>query len=215
MRAARQGGLPAPITRAVLRTVRPKDLAGYYSQPRPELARLERQGLVRQLAPGFYMAPPDDAADGWTPTIEAAGLAIATAVFGARIPILDGVSAARVLGLLPRAVGIATVAVPRQHRPIDLSGGGTIRFVKRSVQDLDARLTPIDRIGRGLIATEEQILVDLARRGGDGLLAQQDLREVSRDLLDRVDLSEVRALAARQRGTAPLQRLVASLGDEP
>lgn len=205
--------MPAPIARAPLRAVRPVDLGAHYAQPRPELVRLERRGLIRQLAPGYYVAPPDDAATGWNPSIEAAALAMATAIFGARVPILDGVSAARVLGVLPRAVGMATVAVPRQHRAVILNAGGTVRFVKRAVQNLDARMMPIDGIGRGLVTTEAQTLIDLARREADGLLAEQDLGEVGRDLLGRVDLAEVRALARQQRAAAPLQRLLTSMGE--
>jgi len=52
-----------------------------------------------------------------------------------------GISAARLHGAVPRALGIATVAVPAQRRPVTLDGRSErVIFVPRNVERLDAEL---------------------------------------------------------------------------
>jgi hypothetical protein len=68
-----------------------------------------------------------------------------------------GVSAARVLGAIPRALATAVVAVPKQHRPITLTDrSALIQFIKRDIHRLDAERvqTPL---GPALATTPEQV----------------------------------------------------------
>lgn len=199
-------GIPEAIRRAPLRTVRPQDLQAVYSRPRPQLARLVERGVVVRLAPGYYLAPPDTAAPGWTPGIEAAALAIASSIFGASVAILTGVSAARVHGAIPRALHVATVAGPRQHRPIALDTGGTVQFVKRSVDHLDARMERLGELGLGLVTTEEQTALDLVHRPSD-LLSPSDLHQAVSLLLQRSDRTRLAELASEQRRGPTLRRI--------
>lgn len=200
-------GVPEAIRRAPLRTVRPQDLQSVYSRPRPQLARLVDRGAVLRLAAGYYMAPPDTAAPGWTPGIETAALAIASSIFGADHAILAGVSAARIHRAIPRALHVALVAVPRQHRPIELDTGGSVHFVQRTVDRLDARLERIDELGLGLVTTEEQTVLDLVHQGAGPMLSPSDLQESVAVLLRRSDRERLTELAADQRRAQTLRRI--------
>ncbi|MGB8386716.1 MAG: hypothetical protein WCE76_02440, partial [Mycobacterium sp.] len=66
------------------------------------------------------MVPQDMVGRQWVPSLEAAAAGIASAIYGATDAVLMGISAARVLGAIPRALATAVVAVPGQHRPIRL-----------------------------------------------------------------------------------------------
>lgn len=159
------------VARAPLRTLRLKEV--------PELARntwrttdrLVEQGALVRLAHGVYTAVPDGG-DGrtWKPPLEAAALALATARFGAREVALMGVSAARHWAAIPRAIGVATVAVPRRgYAPVTLEGGGLVKFVPRKLDALELVLERTG-LGEGLVTTPEQTLFDLlGRRDRDGL----------------------------------------------
>ncbi len=153
------------VERAPLRTLRLKDV--------PELARntwratdrLVDQGALVRLTHGVYTAPPDGR-DGrtWRPPLEVAALALATARFGAREVALMGVSAARHWAAIPRAIGVATVAVPRRgYAPLTLAGGGLVKFVPRKMEALELVLERTG-LGDGLITTPEQTLLDLLGR---------------------------------------------------
>jgi len=159
------------VARAPLRTLRLKEV--------PELARntwrttdrLVEQGALVRLAHGVYTAVPDGR-DGrtWKPPLEAAALALATARFGEREVALMGVSAARHWAAIPRAIGVATVAVPRRgYAPVTLEGGGLVKFVPRKMDDLELVLERTG-LGEGLVTTPEQTLFDiLGRMDRDGL----------------------------------------------
>jgi hypothetical protein len=96
-----------------MRKPRTRDLAEVYTYPRQEARALECRGLLHRLAHGFYCAvPPEHDPEQWRPTIEAAAAGIATAMYGDRVPVLTGLTAARVHRALPRATGVAFVAVP-------------------------------------------------------------------------------------------------------
>src|SRR5674476_928816 len=91
------------IARAPMRTVRAPGVAGVYAFPGPALAALARRGVMHRLAHGIYCAvPPEHIGDTWRPSLEATTAAIATALYGDRIPILTGLTAARVHQALPR-----------------------------------------------------------------------------------------------------------------
>jgi len=199
--------LPGAITRAPLRTFRPQDLDGVYSQPRVQLHRLMRDPRVRKAAHGLYYTVPDDQDPTWTPTLEAVAAGIATAVFGERVPVLMHLTAARLLGALPRAIGQAFVAVPRQHAPLHLVDrpAATVTFVARDVDGLDAVLHPTD-LGPALVTTPEQTVLDLTKRPGLGGLADE-CRAATRVLLPRCDPERLDEIAREQRMVRTLDRL--------
>lgn len=199
-------GLPTAITRAPLRTFRPQDLAGTYTQPNVQLHRLTRQHRVKKAAHGFYYAVPDDQEQTWTPTLEAQAAGIGTAIFGERVPVLMHLTAARLLGALPRAIGQAFVAAPRQHAPIRVADrGATITFVARDVDALDAVLHQTD-LGPVLITTPEQTVLDLAKRPRLGGVPEEAQAAI-RILLPRCDEDRLVELARDQRMVRTLDRL--------
>jgi hypothetical protein len=118
----RQTGLPPEFARLPMRMVRAVTAAQVYAHPRPELARLTDLGLLHRLATGFYVAVPDDrVGTEWMPGLEAAAAGIAVAAYGADDAVVMGVSAARLHGVIPRALATAVVAVPKRHDPIWLA----------------------------------------------------------------------------------------------
>jgi hypothetical protein len=192
--------------RAPLRTIRTSDLAEVYAHPRQEARAVERRGLLHRLAHGFYCAvPPEHDAAVWRPSIEAAAAGIATAIYGDRVPVLTGLTAARVHRALPRAIGVAFVAVPAQRRPLQLvDRPGRVHFVMRVVADLDAVLVTTD-LGQALATTPEQTVLDLGRADprGDDI----DAREAIRALWAECDQATLDEIASRQRMRATLKRL--------
>lgn len=186
----------AALARRPLRAARPADLAGIYRNPSKELARLEEAGLVVRLAYGFYVAVPDDrVGTGWRPSLESAGLAIATAMQGDRVPVLMGLGAARFHRAIPRAIAVTTIAVPAKRNPVRLSTGGDVLFVTRDVERLDARLEQLD-LGRALVTTVEQTVFDLMMRPNLGGLPMEADQAVAA-LSPRVDPARLSELANR------------------
>ncbi|MGY1601696.1 type IV toxin-antitoxin system AbiEi family antitoxin domain-containing protein [Geodermatophilus sp. SYSU D00815] len=199
--------LPGEITRAPLRTFRPQDLAEVYSQPSVQLHRLVRDPRVRKAAHGLYYTVPDDQDPAWMPTLEAVAAGVATAIFGERVPVLMHLTAARLLGALPRAIGQAVVAVPRQHAPLRLTDrpAATVTFVARDVDGLDAALRPTD-LGPALVTTPEQTVLDLTRRPELGGMPEE-CRAATRVLLPRCDPGRLEEIARAQRMVRTLERL--------
>jgi AbiEi antitoxin C-terminal domain len=199
--------LPGVITRAPLRTFRPQDLAEVYSQPSVQLHRLIQDPRVRKAAHGLYYTVPDDQDPAWTPTLEAVAAGVATALFGERVPVLMHLTAARLLGALPRAIGRAFVAVPRQHAPLDLTDrpAATVTFVARDVDGLDAVLRPTD-LGPALLTTPEQTVLDLTKRPTLGGMPDE-CRAATRVLLPRCDEARLEEIARAQRMVRTLDRL--------
>jgi len=206
MAQRRNASLPAALARLPLRTVRARDAAASYAYPGPELVRLADRGLLRRVATGYYIVVPQDMVGRqWVPSLEAAAAGIASAIYGATDAVLMGISAARVLGAIPRALATAVVAVPGQHRPIRLKDRpSVVHFVKRDTERLDAERigTPL---GPALVTTPEQTLLDLAHRPelGD---APDEVPAAIAVLYQRSDYQRVKALAAQQRRTASLRR---------
>lgn len=194
------------VASAPLRTVRTKDLAEVYAYPRQEARALERRGVLHRLAHGFYCAVPAEQDPVlWRPTIEAAAAGIATAIYGDRVPVLTGLTAARVQHALPRAIGLAFVAVPTQRRPLELlDRTGQVQFVTRTVKDLDAVLVTTE-LGEALATTPEQTVLDLARADARG--EDADAREVIDALWAGCDQAVLVDIAGRQRMQATLKRL--------
>lgn len=198
--------VPRELAALPLRTLRPQQASGVYAQPRGEVRRLERRGVLHRLAHGYYVViPQEHVGTAWKPGLEAAAAGIATSDFGPGNVVLMGLSAARLHGAIPRAIGVAVVAVPAQCNPIALRDrDATIRFVKRNTDRLDAeRLTT--ELGQVLVTTPEQTVLDLARRptlGG----AEDEARAAVRILLARTDPELIEQLAGAQRARASLQR---------
>jgi predicted transcriptional regulator of viral defense system len=198
--------VPRELAALPLRTVRPKDAQHVYAQPRGEMRRLERRGVLHRLAHGYYVVvPPDQTGTGWMPTLETAAAGIATADFGPPNAIVMGVSAARLHGAIPRAIGTAVVAVPAQRKAITLADrAATVRFVKRDTGRLDAERLGTE-LGATLVTTPEQTVLDLARRPNLGD-AEDEARDAVRILIARADVDLLDELAASQRARASLRR---------
>ncbi|MGO9042325.1 MAG: type IV toxin-antitoxin system AbiEi family antitoxin [Mycobacterium sp.] len=198
--------LPASLAGLPLRTIRPSDAEIAYAHPRAQLARLAEKGVLHRVADGYYIVVPQELVGRqWLPSLEAAAAGIASTIYGADNAILMGVSAARVLGVIPRALAAAVVAVPKQHRPIALTDRpAVVRFVKRDTKRLDAELieTPL---GPALATTPEQTTLDLAHRPllGD---AEVEVASAIAALYEHSDTKRMEAIAANQRLTASLRR---------
>lgn len=194
------------IARAPLRTVRAADLASVYAFPGPALAALAHRGVVHRLAHGIYCAvPPEYAGDTWRPSLEAATAAVATALHGDRVPILTGLTAARVHRALPRAIGVGYVAVPTQRRPMRLADrDGEVHFVMRTVANLDA-VAVTTELGQALVTTPEQTVLDLAR--ADPRDEDLDTQESIDALMPQCDSLLLEEIATRQRMRATHRRL--------
>jgi hypothetical protein len=116
-----------------------------------------------------------------------------------------GVSAARLHGALPRAIGTAVVAVPSQRNPVALvDRTARIRFVKRDLARLDVERVRTE-LGPTLVTTPEQTILDLARRPGLGG-AEDEVPDAVRILLARADSDLLDELAHAQRARASLRR---------
>lgn len=198
--------VPRELAALPLRTLRPQDAEGVYAQPRGEMRRLERRGALHRLAHGYYVVVPQhQTGTDWMPTLEAAAAGIATADFGPANAILMGVSAARVHGAIPRAIGTAVVAVPVQRNAITLADrAATVRFVKRDTGRLDAERMSTE-LGPTLVTTPEQTVLDLARRPDLGDAADE-VRDAVRILIGRADVELLDELATAQRARASLRR---------
>lgn len=189
------------MAQAPLRTVRPLMLRDIYANPDKELARLRDQGYLVQLARGTYLVKPDTVPTGqnWTPPLEVAAMAYATAAHHPDAPVLYGISAARHWHAIPRAVGVAIVAVPRPHRPVVLHTGGRIEFTVRSLDLLDTQ--PVDTVvGVMRVTTPEQTLVDLVAWPQLGGMPDQ-VAQAAREIIPQVDARQLQRLLERQPAT--------------
>lgn len=202
----RTSGLPAKLAGLPMRTFRTADAAIAYAHPAPQLRRLEQLGVLHRLAHGYYTAvPQDQIGTGWMPTLEAAAAGIAAARFHpARAPLM-GVSAARVHGALPRALAVAIVAAPTQHDPITmLDRPASVRFVKRDTARVDVEMVTTE-LGRALVTSIEQTVLDLARRPALDV-AEDQIPEALRALLPRCEPDVLDELARAQRLRSALAR---------
>lgn len=194
-----RGRALASLARLPMQTVRPVDAGKVYRQPRQQLARLAAKGDVRHVANGYYtVVPLDQRGTNWTPTLEAVAAGIAVATYGPDEAVLMGISAARIHGAIPRALATAVVAISRQRPTVSLKDRkGTVVFVKRKVDQLDAERMPTD-LGRALVTTVEQTILDLAHRPALGN-ARADVPAAIRALMARCDRERLDELAGEQR----------------
>lgn len=179
--------------------VRPRDLAGRWSQPAKELRRLATAGVVRRVAHGYYVVPPPERAldPKWRAEVEAVALALAVADYGPDRVALMGVSAARRHGALPRAVAVGVVAVPLQ-RPALVTSFGQVVFVERDITSLGVE-PDVTGLVTGFVTTVEQTLLDLADRPTLGGLPARAVGEAISALSFRADWDETLLLARRLR----------------
>ncbi|WP_319449154.1 MULTISPECIES: type IV toxin-antitoxin system AbiEi family antitoxin domain-containing protein [unclassified Mycobacterium] len=198
--------MPAALARAPMKTIRPRDAGEIYAHPRAQLVRLTERGLLHRVADGYYVVVPQDMVGRpWTPSLEATAAGIASAIYGPDDVVVMGPSAARLHGVIPRALATATIAVPRQHRAIELSDRAAIvRFITRDTGRLDAERidTPL---GPTLVTTPEQTVLDLAHRPELGDV-EVDIRSAVTALYARGDQNRMAALASDQRRMSSLRR---------
>jgi len=206
MGTARRTGIPVELAQAPMRTVRARDVT-VYAHARPQLARLENAGLLHRLANGYFaVVPQERVGSAWMPTLEAAAAGIAAADFGARGFALMGISAARMHHVTPRAVGVAVVAAPRRRKTIELTDRrAAVRFLVRDLEVMDLELMETD-LGRCLVTTPEQTLLDLSHRAGQRGLTE-DVAAAMRALAPLCDPEELAVIAGRQRLGRALGRL--------
>jgi hypothetical protein len=190
--------LPPRLASRAVRVVRPRDATGVYRHPAVEFARLERAGLLRRLARGYYAIPPDGApADAaWLPTPESVALGIGLADYGRNAVALSGISAARLLGVPARAIAAGVVSIPVRRPPIETIAG-PVSFWHRSITDIETQKARTD-LGVGWATTAEQTLLDLADRPRLAGLAPRTTAEVMWDLAARVDWLQVQRLSETQ-----------------
>ncbi|MGH3611773.1 MAG: type IV toxin-antitoxin system AbiEi family antitoxin [Pseudonocardia sp.] len=192
------------------RVLRPVDAQGVYAYPRPEFQRLERAGALHLLATGLYAVVPDDQVGlPWLPGLEAVALGIAGVGRHTDGAALMGISAARIHGALARAVGVATVAVQRHRRPLQLADrDALVLFVRRDVAVLDLQHHRTE-LGNGWVTTVEQTLLDLIARPmlGDVPDAADDAATA---LLPRADTDLLHDLARAQRRRAAVDQFLAA-----
>jgi hypothetical protein len=178
--------------------VRPRDLGDLYVNPSSELARLENHGAVRRIARGYYaLVPADSLGDTrWRPTVEALALGVAVADYGPNRVALMGPSAARLLGALPRAIALGSVAVPKQ-RPALATRWGRVIFHTRDVARLDLERVDTD-LAAGYQTTVEQTILDLARWADAWEISGDMIATAIEALATRADWSLTRDLAVAQ-----------------
>ncbi|MCW2516477.1 MAG: hypothetical protein JWR11_5519 [Mycobacterium sp.] len=198
--------LPVELARAPMKTIRPRDAEAIYAHPRAQLVRLDERGLLHRVADGYYVVVPQDMVGRtWTPGLEATAAGIASAIYGPDDVVVMGPSAARLHGVIPRALATATIAIPRQHREIALSDRqAVIRFVKRDTGRLDAERIDTS-LGPTLVTTPEQTVLDLAHRPELGDV-EVDVRAAVAELYARSDRQRLATLAFDQRRMASLRR---------
>ncbi|MGL5928212.1 MAG: type IV toxin-antitoxin system AbiEi family antitoxin [Dermatophilaceae bacterium] len=178
-----------------------------YAHARQQLARLERAGLLHRLAEGYFaVVPQERVGSGWMPTLEAAAAGVAAADFGARGFALMGISAARIHHVVLRAVGVATIAAPRRRRAVVLADRNAIvRFLTRDLGIMQLEVMETE-LGRCLVATPEQTLLDLAHRPDKDGVAE-DVAPALRALAPRCDAGVLAEIAGKQRLGRALDRV--------
>lgn len=192
------------------RVVRPQDAADLYSNPRAEFRRMERTGVLRRIATGYYVVSPQDRVGdtSWRPPIEDLALGVAVADYGDDAALM-GLSAARYHGAVPRAHASAWIATGVSRRAIDGGPFGRIIFVTREIDVLDL-VRAGTSLATGWVTGVEQTALDLMRRPAWADGEEAATQAVARLLL-RCDRKLLDDLAAAQRGRAAVDRARAQL----
>lgn len=197
--------VPASLLAMQPPVFRPRDVE-FWNNATKELSRLSTAGVVAAPLHGYYVVvPPGRVGDrSWRPTIEGFALALAQRVTDADSAALMGVSAARLHGSLPRAIGTAVVAVGEQRRSLQTEWGDVV-FVSRDVDALDLQRADTD-LTAGWVTTIEQTILDVADRPTLGGIGALSASEVIAALGPRVDWDVVASLAQRQHRRAAYAR---------
>ena len=176
-----------------------------YGNAAAELARLEKQGKVIKLVHGYYFLVPEQdrkPKTKWRPSIEEIALGIAIQDYGENAVALIGPSASRALGLYPRPLYAATVAVPKQ-RPMLETIVGKIHFVKRDITN--TQLTPVNLPNmKGFATSREETFIDLLRPKPEWPVSDSTRNEMIERLADLVDVQLVHQIAFKNRGISAL-----------
>jgi hypothetical protein len=198
--------IPEPLLRRSIRVVRPRDLDAAYANPSQEVQRLVTNGVLLELAHGYYAVPPSEWLGNrtWVPAIEAVALGIAAADHKPEQVAVVGISAARVLGFLPRALATAVVAVPVRRRPLTTKVG-QIHFWERRTEALETQVWRSE-LGQGRVSTTEQALLDLAGRPDRGGVTLATAQEALRSLSLAADWERTLALATSQHTESAYRR---------
>jgi hypothetical protein len=204
--------IPTALAKRPNKVLRPRDAADVYAHPRGEFERLLEQAVLRRISTGYYaMAPMERLGDRrWRPDLAAAALGVAQADYGRDVTALMGVTAARRHGALPRAIGTAVVAVPKQRPPLhtDL---GEIVFVKRDVLRLDLERVETE-LTAGWVTTPEQTALDIAARPRLGGMDESDAQSILRALARTIDWTLAEELARDQHRPGALARMKEAAG---
>lgn len=213
MKEKRSVGLPPQLLSGAGRVLRPRDATDLYSNPRAEFRRMERTGVLRRIATGYYVAVPQERVGDplWRPPIEDVAIGVAVADYGDAAALM-GLSAARYHGAVPRAYAKAWIATNVSRRPVDGGGFGLFVFVARDVRSLDL-VRAHTGVATGWVTSIEQTAVDLLRRPSwaDGRRAADDaVARLLPQCQDRLD-----ELAAAQRGRSALARIRPTSAHQP
>ncbi|WP_434453369.1 type IV toxin-antitoxin system AbiEi family antitoxin [Lentzea sp. E54] len=130
---------------------------------------------------------------------------MAQADYGRDAVALMSITAAHVHGALPRAIGTAVVAVPKQ-RPVLHTNVGEIVFVKRNVQRLDLERVETE-LTTGWTTTPEQTVLDVAARPELGGIEEAAARSILRALVRKIDWAVTEELARDQHRPGALARV--------
>lgn len=204
---ARALSIPESLLRRPVRVVRPRDLKTVYSNPSKEFDRLASKSVLLQLAHGYYAIPESEGLgdSAWRPEIEPVAFGIAAADQGPGRVALVGISAARVLGFVPRALASGVVAVPVRRRPLD-TVAGRVHFWERTVDTLETQVWRHE-LGQGRVSTVEQILLDIADLPQRGHVDLSTAEEALRGLAATADWDHTLELARSQGLSAAYRRV--------
>jgi len=192
--------------------LRPRDAAAFYTQPRHRFRYWEEEGVLLQVAHGYYALIPEAArGTDWRPDVEALALALGQADYGRNEVALMHLSAARIHGAIPRALAVAVVAVPRR-RPALETTYGRIVFVKRDVASLK-RIRVDTELASGWATSLEQTTLDLARRPDLIAGLSKVARDASCSLFPRCSEQKLNLLVQEQRMGAALVRVKEWIAD--
>lgn len=191
-------GLPIEITASPTGVIRPADLRRAFANPAKEARRLARDGVLLRLSHGYFAIVPEPfRGTKWRPSIEAVGLAIGQVDYDRDGVAGAGITAARLLDAIPRALGECVVAIQKQ-RPHLNTTAGRVHFVTRNVPRLDLQKAETE-LASGWITTAEQTVLDLADRPALGNLPPTEIAEAIRRLARHVDWQRLNHLARAQR----------------
>lgn len=199
--------IPTKLARRENKVLRPRDAGDVYAHPRGEFERLLEQAVLSHISTGYYaLAPMERLGDPrWRPDLAAVALGVGQADYGRDVVALMSITAAHRHGALPRAIGTAVVAVPKQ-RPLLRTKVGDVVFVKRDVRRLDLERVETE-LTTGWMTTPEQTALDIAARPKLGGVEEADAESILRALIRKIDWTVTAELARDQHTPGALARV--------